>query len=148
MTGVQTCALPISALERTARVIGERPVTTDVEDAPLVKYDSVLLQQALVNLLENAAKHTPGGTPIAISAREVAEGVEVVVADRGPGLARGKEADVWGELRRGRLGLTIAKAIVVAHGGRIWAENRDGGGAAFHFTLPMDGIPPATEPEP
>jgi two-component system sensor histidine kinase KdpD len=80
--------------------------------------------------------------------------VEVVVADRGPGLPAGEEERIFEKFVRGAgtgrgvgLGLAICRAIVAAHGGRIWAENRTGGGAAFRFTLPLGGIPPLPAPE-
>ncbi|MBX3216490.1 MAG: sensor histidine kinase KdpD [Labilithrix sp.] len=145
------------ALERTARVLGPRPVTTDVPaDLPLVPYDPVLVQQVLVHLLENVAKHTPAGSPVHVSARRSGDGVEIIVADRGPGLAPGEERRVFekfyrGESRRGGgagLGLAICKGIVDAHGGRIWATGRDGHGAAFHFTLPIERTPPALDAAP
>ncbi len=73
----------------------------------------------------------------------------VEVADRGPGLAAGDEARVFEKFYRAGsapggvgLGLAICRGIVEAHGGRIWAENRPAGGAAFRFELPIDGQPP------
>lgn len=144
-----------AALERVDRVLGDRTIVTHLPaDLPLVPYDSVLLQQVLVNLLENAVKYTPPDTEIAVSARAISnEEVELEVADRGPGLPPGEEAKIFGKFYRaekGRgggvgLGLTICKGIVDAHGGRIWAENRPGGGASFRFTLPIEGRPPAME---
>lgn len=140
-----------AALVRVDRLLGTRRIATDVpDDLPLVPYDALLLQQVLVNLLENAAKHTPLGSEIAISAREREGAVELVVADRGPGLPAGDEARVFEKFYRaeqGRgggvgLGLTICTGIVAAHGGRIWAETRGGGGAAFHLVLPLEGEPP------
>jgi two-component system sensor histidine kinase KdpD len=77
--------------------------------------------------------------------------VRVEVADRGPGLPVGEEARVFDKFYRAPgtvaqsgigLGLTICRGIITAHGGRIWAENRPGGGAAFRFTLPLTGVPP------
>jgi two-component system sensor histidine kinase KdpD len=120
-------------------------------DLPLIPLDAVLIEQVFVNLLENAVKYTPAGTPIEISA--VAEGsvVRVEVADQGPGLPVGEESRVFDKFYRAPgavaqggigLGLTICRGIITAHGGRIWAENRPGGGAAFRFTLPLTGVPP------
>ncbi|HEY8080401.1 MAG TPA: sensor histidine kinase KdpD [Labilithrix sp.] len=143
-----------AALERTEIVLGDRPIETKLDrDLPLVAYDPTLLQQVLVNLLENAAKHTPPGTPIAIAARATEGGVEITVSDRGPGVP--DESRVFEKFWRGAnersgvgLGLAICRGIVTAHGGRIWVENRDGGGAAFHFTLPIEGEPPKLEVQP
>jgi two-component system sensor histidine kinase KdpD len=145
---------------------GERPLAIALPpDLPLVPLDVLLIEQVLVNLLENAVKHTPAGTPIRLEARHIApggapagpSGVEVSVADRGPGLAPGDEQRVFDKFYRGGagggrghvgLGLAICKGMVEAHDGRIWAENRPEGGAVFRFTLPLDGTPPQIAPEP
>jgi len=140
------------ALLRTEDQLREHPLTTRLPtDLPLVPVDEILLEQVFVNLLENAARHTPAGTPIEIGA--VAQPGEVVVtlADRGPGIPPGEEERIFEKFHRlgsspGRgvgLGLTICRGIVTAHGGRIWAEARPGGGALFRFTIPITGSPPA-----
>lgn len=141
-----------------ARVdLGDRPVTTELAaDLPLVAYDPILLQQVLVNLLENAAKYTPAGTAITITARALEDAIEVAVADRGPGLPAGEEQRIFDKFYRaekGRgggvgLGLTICEGVIVAHRGTISAQNRPGGGAAFRFTLPIEGAPPSIDEEP
>jgi two-component system sensor histidine kinase KdpD len=97
-------------------------------------------------LLENAIKYTPAGTPIDISVRRDHSRIVVDVADRGPGVPPGEEEKVFERLYRADadrrtaggvgLGLTICRAIVTAHDGKIWLENRPGGGAVFRFTLP------------
>lgn len=144
-----------AALERVDRIIAGRTIVTRLPaDLPLVPYDSILLQQVLVNLLENAAKYTPVESEIVVMVTlpRPAE-IEIEVADNGPGLPPGEEEKIFdkfyrAEKRRGGgvgLGLTICKGIVTAHGGRIWANNRVGGGAAFHFTLPIEGSPPRLE---
>ncbi|MDF2692703.1 MAG: Osmosensitive channel histidine kinase KdpD, partial [Labilithrix sp.] len=123
-----------AALERVDRIVGDRKITTELPaELPLVPYDSVLLQQVLVNLLENAVKYTPPGTEISVGARVANDTVEVEVADRGPGLPPGEESKIFTKFYRaakGRgggvgLGLTICQGIVTAHGGRIWAKNRE-----------------------
>jgi two-component system sensor histidine kinase KdpD len=144
------------ALIRLEDRLRDHPVTVTLPpDLPLVPLDSVLIEQVLINLLENAAKYTPPGTPIEISAAATDGVVRVDVADRGPGLPPGEEARVFEKFYRAPsaaaaggvgLGLTICRGIVTAHGGRIWAENRAGGGALFRFTLPVAGPPPATVP--
>lgn len=145
-----------SALERMGAALDGRPVETKLpDDLPLVPFDPVLVQQVLVNLLENAVKHTPAGSPITIAARLASGAVEVTVADRGPGIVPGDEERVFEKFHRaekGRgggvgLGLTICRGIVVAHGGTIRASNREDGGAAFTFTLPIEGEPPALAAE-
>jgi two-component system sensor histidine kinase KdpD len=144
------------ALIRLQQRLREHPVTTRIPpDLPLVPVDEVLLEQVFVNLLENAAKHTPAGTPIEIGARALEGEVEVWVADRGPGLPVGEEERVFEKFRRGGsgaagvgLGLTIVRGILRAHGGRIFAAQRPGGGAVFTFFLPLVGKPAAIPAEP
>ena len=146
------------ALHRMDQVLAGHEVTVYVpDDLPLVPVDEILVEQALVNLLDNAAKHTPPGTPLEVGARSLRGTIEIWVADRGPGLPPGDPARLFDKFERGGatvtgagLGLSIARGIVVAHGGRIWAEARPGDGAIFRFTLPIVGTPPvlpAAEPE-
>jgi two-component system sensor histidine kinase KdpD len=129
----------------------EHPVATSLPaELPLVPVDEILLEQVFVNLLENAARHTPPGTAVEIGAVAQPGEVVVSVADRGPGIPAGEEERVFEKFHRlgsspGRgvgLGLTICRGIVMAHGGRIWAEARPGGGALFRFTIPITGNPP------
>jgi two-component system, OmpR family, sensor histidine kinase KdpD len=146
-----------AALTRLDTQLNEHPLTTALPaDLPLVPLDSVLIEQVLVNLLENAIKYTPAGSPIEISASAMPDAVTVAVADRGPGLPPGDEQRVFEKFYRAPLtkdrsgiglGLTICRAIIAAHNGRIWAENWPGGGAVFRFTLPLDGTPPQIAPE-
>ena len=146
------------ALIRLESRLGEHPVTVRLPpDLPLVLMDGLLIEQVFVNLLENAVKYTPAGTPIEISAAAAEGAVVVDVADRGPGLGDGEEARVFDKFYRVTgatavagvgLGLTICRGIVTAHGGRIWAENRPGGGAVFRFTLPLTGEPAGVPAEP
>ena len=119
-------------------------------DLPLVQLDAVMIEQVLVNLIENAVKYTPPGSPIEISAARQNGVVRVEVADRGPGVAAGDEQRVFEKFYRGHdatirgvgLGLAICRAILEAHGGKIWAWNRPEGGAVFRFTLPTTERPP------
>jgi two-component system sensor histidine kinase KdpD len=145
------------ALARLEAPLRDRPVTTHLPaDLPLVPFDSLLLEQVLVNLLDNAMKYTPAGSPIEIAAWPSAEGVTVEVADRGAGIPPGDEQRIFekfyrvqrpGERSGAGLGLTICRGIITAHGGRLWAENRPGGGAALRFTLPITGTAPRVAPE-
>jgi two-component system, OmpR family, sensor histidine kinase KdpD len=132
------------------RLAGRRITTRVVPDLPLVAMDDVLIEQVLVNLLDNAVKYTPPGSPIVIVATATDEAVTVEVADRGPGLPRGDEEKVFDKFYRGEpgkgrgagLGLAICQGVVRAHGGRIWAQNLPGDGVAFLFTIPLTGSPP------
>ncbi|TMB54725.1 MAG: sensor histidine kinase KdpD [Chloroflexi bacterium] len=143
-----------TALARLERRAKGRPIKVSIpEDLPLVPVDGVLVEQVLVNLLDNALKYTPPGSPIVVTAASKDGAVTVELADEGPGLPVGAEERVFEKFYRGGsgqrgfgLGLPICSAIVTAHGGRIWAENRPSRGAAFRFTLPLgDGPPPAME---
>ncbi len=116
-----------------------------------------MIEQVLANLLENAVRYTPPGSHIEIPAEDSREGVIVTVSDNGPGLVPGEEEQVFEKFYRATpesgvlgvgLGLPICRAIVEAHGGRIWAENRPQGGAAFRFLIPRSKPPPAMELEP
>jgi two-component system sensor histidine kinase KdpD len=120
-------------------------------ELPLVRIDTVLMERVLVNLLENAARYTPAGSPVMLRARSLGEQMELVVEDRGPGLPPGREEAIFQKFERGRkesatpgvgLGLAICRAIVEAHGGTIRAENAAAGGARFVISLPL-GVPPA-----
>jgi two-component system sensor histidine kinase KdpD len=130
-------------------------VTTRIPtDLPLVPFDPLLIEQVLMNLFDNAIKYTPQGTPLELSAGIRGNDAIVELADRGPGISPGDEKRIFEKFVRGSavgggigLGLTICRAIVNAHGGRIWAENRHGGGAVFRFTLPLEGKPQMPEPE-
>lgn len=123
------------------------------DEPPLVPGDPVLLEQLFINLLENAAKYSSG--VIEIEARFTPSEVQVEVNDRGPGVPAGEEERIFQKFHRlpserGRegvgLGLAICRAIAVAHGGKISASNREGGGASLRFTLPLDGAPPLVAP--
>jgi two-component system sensor histidine kinase KdpD len=122
-------------------------------DLPLVRLDALLIERVLVNLLENAAKYTPAGSQVRLSAEVVGDRLSLSVADDGPGLPPGREEAVFQKFTRGNaesatpgvgLGLAICRAIVESHGGRIFGQNRHGGGAAFTLTLPLGNPPAAT----
>jgi len=140
-----------AALGRFGKRLQDRPVTTKVPaDLPLVPIDDVLIEQVLINLVDNALKYTPARSPIEISASSIEGAVLVEVADRGPGLPPGDEKRIFDKfyrsgtqaVRGAGLGLAICAGIVEAHGGRIWAENRPGGGVTFRFSLPVKDTPP------
>jgi two-component system sensor histidine kinase KdpD len=122
---------------------------------PLVRFDAMLIERVLVNLLENVSKYTPPGSTVSLSAAVVADRLEVSVADNGPGLPAGREEAVFQKFTRGDresatpgvgLGLAICRAIVESHHGRIVGSNRPSGGATFTFTLPL-GNPPVAAVE-
>jgi two-component system, OmpR family, sensor histidine kinase KdpD len=138
-----------AVLNRLGDRLKEHPVTVKLQgNLPLVPFDSLLLEQVFMNLFDNAIKNTPEGSPLELSAMESFYTVTVELADRGPGIPPGEEEHIFEKFVRGRttggvgLGLAICRAVITAHGGKIWAENREGGGAIFRFTLPAAGLPP------
>ena len=138
-------------LDRLAERLNDRAVTIGVPaDLPPVPMDMALVVQALVNVLDNAAKYSPPGTPIDISARQVGDHVAIEVADRGPGIAPEDLPHVFDKFYRVQrpdgvkgtgLGLSISKGIIEAHGGTIAARNRPGGGTVVSVTLPFGRSP-------
>ncbi len=144
------------ALERLKPRLTQTPLTLDFQPKlPLAFIDGLLVEQLLLNLLQNALNHTPRGTSIHLSVKAGEDGLEMEVADRGPGLKPGEEKSIFEKFIRGYhsggkgagLGLSICLAIARAHGGDIIASNRSGGGASFIVTLPTGGTPPAVQEE-
>jgi two-component system sensor histidine kinase KdpD len=139
-----------SALDHLDARFASREIAVNLPaDLPLLACDAILIELVLINLLENAAKYSDG--PIELEAKLCPGEVRVGVVDRGPGIPAGQELRVFEKFHRAvregspggvGLGLAISRAIVAAHGGRIWAENRGGGGASFSFTLPLEGEAP------
>jgi len=154
-----------AALRSCRRTLAAHPIRIRVPpELPLLRFDAVLMERLFANLLENAAKYTPAGTPLTIGAHVEEDGarrvVKVTLDDEGPGLPAGMETRLFEKFTRGEkesakpgigLGLAICRAIVHAHGGTIGAENRQGGngasGARFWFTLPIEDDAPALEAE-
>ncbi len=144
-----------SALASNSAVLAGRPISVKLADElPLLDLDTVLFERVLANLLENAAKFTPPGSAIRITAATQADNVVITVDDDGPGLPKGREELLFEKFERGvregatpgvGLGLAICRAIVQVHGGTIHGENRRDGarvlGARFTITLPQ-GDPP------
>ncbi len=136
-----------SALNTLSTRLEGYPVTVNIQpDLPLVPMDFVLINQVMINLLDNAAKYSGENGPLEISARTHADQVEVEVADRGPGIPEEDLGLIFEKFYRVKrfehvvgtgLGLSICKGIVEVHNGRIWAENREGGGVRMIFTLPL-----------
>jgi two-component system sensor histidine kinase KdpD len=169
MTRLESGAMPVrkewhsleevigAALGRLEPRLAGREVGVRLPPAlPLVHIDDVLVEQVLFNLVENAVKYTPPGSPVAVSAALEGGVLRIEIADRGPGLARGQEESVFEKFYRGRregdpsgvgLGLSICRSIVEVHGGRISAANREGGGSVFRLTLSQEGEPPPVMPE-
>jgi two-component system sensor histidine kinase KdpD len=158
MTRIQSGALELRrALTPVAEVVegGLRAsavprglVSVDLPgDLPPVDVDLVLMEQVLANLVDNAARHSPEGTPVMVSAGLRGDVVELAVSDRGPGVPAGERERVFtmfsrvGTQGRAGLGLAIARAFVEAHGQTIHVEDDPGGGARFVLTLPAAPVP-------
>lgn len=120
------------------------------EHVIMAPMDARLISQVLINLLENADKHTPLDEEIKIVIKEEKHEAVITIADRGCGISEQDLPRIFQmfyttykkspDSKRGvGLGLAICQSIVEAHGGRITAENQEGGGASFTFTLPMGG---------
>ena len=139
-----------SALTRLAeRMATHRVIVELPEDLPLMRVDAALIEQALGNLLENCAKHTPPGTIVRLRAERRANEILVSVEDYSGGIADADVERVFEKFTHGSiadtgmgLGLPICRAIVRLHGGRAWAERVPAGGTAFRFTLPLEAAPP------
>jgi two-component system sensor histidine kinase KdpD len=129
---------------RLERLFADR-ATLEVDlsdDLPNIEADYVLLDQVLTNLLENAARHSPVGGVVRVTARASSGGMTMAVADMGPGIEASEVETIFRPFRSGRvagtsgIGLAICRAIVEAHGGTIRVGDVPGGGAKFTVTLP------------
>jgi len=147
---MRACALVQDAIDAMGGMVVDSGVELESTGGPdtLVSADPDAMNQVFGNLIENALKYGKGGNRIQVGAKLLELEVEFCVRDFGPGIAsehlnriferfyridkaRSRESGGTG------LGLAIVKHIVLAHGGRIWAESELGAGAAFHFTLPL-----------
>lgn len=151
---------PVAADQMIARAVREaQPLlngrTLQVQVAPNlppVSADENLARTVLRHLLDNAAKYSAPGSPIVIRGQAIEGQIRISVADRGPGLTAGELEHIFDRHYRGArtrdavpgmgIGLAIARDIVSAHGGRIWAESTPGEGTTVTFTLPVAPEPP------
>jgi len=136
------------AIEQMGASIAQREVQLNVPPSlPPAECDRRMVLQVLKQLLNNALKYSPAGSPLELSAECTGSEVVIEVRDRGPGVAEDEHERIFEKYYRGRaargrsrgtgLGLASARCIVQAHGGRIWVTNAAGGGAAFHVSLPV-----------
>ena len=135
-----------ASVKKLERELSSHSLTIDIDtEMPLVKLDFTLIEQALTNLLHNAAIYTPPGSEITVRVFHEDEKCIVIVADNGPGFPREALPRVFEKFYRvpgtqaggTGLGLSITKGFVEAHQGTITAENRPGGGAQFTISLPI-----------
>jgi two-component system sensor histidine kinase KdpD len=142
---------------RLRPVVGPHRLSLELPDElPPVHVDYTELDQVLTNLIENAAKYSPPEREIRVGAQVADGSLRISVADDGPGIPAEALPRLFEPFFRARgaarggsgLGLAVARGLIEAHGGRIWAENRPNGGATFTFEIPSEGAAAATEPEP
>ena len=137
-----------AALRQLGEVTRNRSIEVSIApDLPLVPMDDVLIVQALVNILDNAVKYSPGDTPIEIFAQVNADELEIQVLDRGRGIPEQEIERVFEKFFRSTLpgapkgaglGLSICKGFVEAHNGRILAKRRTHEGTELAFFLPLE----------
>src|SRR6266568_4967523 len=133
-------------LDHMQPVLQGRTVQTHLPDVlPPVELDYLQMDQVLTNLIENAVRYTPPESPIEVSAQIDGEQMVISISDRGPGIPQADKERIFDKFYRvlsthtkallggSGLGLAVCKGLVEAHGGRIWAENREGGGTIFYF---------------
>ncbi|HEV8248011.1 MAG TPA: ATP-binding protein, partial [Polyangiaceae bacterium] len=141
-----------SALSALASRGGTERVRVNIPaDLPLLDVDSLLIEQTLINLLENALRYAPGDSPIDVDARRIDDSVQLRVCDRGPGILSHEREKVFEKFFRGSgtrhgdggagLGLTICRAAARAHQGKLRALERSGGGTCMELTLPRAAAP-------
>jgi len=138
------------SLRNVGTLVADHPLEVDMPSGlPMFKADFALLEQAVSNLLVNAAVHTPPATPITVAAKTVANELWLEVADRGPGLTVQPIERVFDLFYRAEgarpggtgVGLAIVKGFVEMQGGRVQAANQPGGGALFRICLPLTDAP-------
>lgn len=136
-----------AAAEEAKNVLASHNVELRIDEAvPRVRMDANRVEEVVAQLLDNAAKYAPSGTPIRITAEVLDGSIVTSIADRGPGIDGLDQGMIFERFYRGRghrgvrgtgMGLAIAKAIVEAHGGTIGVTSQLGRGSVFHFTLPI-----------
>ena len=142
---IDRAVMEIGPLVEAKRITVEAKIG---EALPMIKMDNERILQALRNLIGNAVKFTPDGGRVAISARPVNHGVQVSVADTGPGIPAENLNSIFNKFQQAApagsysvkgtgLGLAIVKHIITSHSGKIWAESEPGQGSTFVFVLPV-----------
>jgi two-component system sensor histidine kinase KdpD len=136
------------ALDELKQLLAQHPVDVRIPaDLPLARMDGAHIKEVMVHLIENAAKYSPAGAPIRITAEAKDNTVIISIADRGPGIDDFEQSLVFEKFYRGRnqrvqvhgtgMGLAICKAIVEAHGGQLGVTSQLGHGSVFYFSLQL-----------
>jgi two-component system sensor histidine kinase KdpD len=136
------------ALDELKQLLAQHPVDVRIPaDLPLARMDGAHIKEVMVHLIENAAKYSPAGAPIRITAEAKDNTIVINIADRGPGIDDFEQSLVFEKFYRGRnqrvqvhgtgMGLAICKAIVEAHGGQLGVTSQLGHGSVFYFSLPL-----------
>ena len=150
---IRRCQLSItdlirSSVDRMKSLLDGRPLEIQVQEGiSPVSADPDMMGLALRQLLGNAVKYSPPGSTIAISANQTDGTVTIRVRDQGPGIPQNELESIFERFYRGSgtrdsvagtgMGLSVARDIINAHQGKLWAENRPEGGAQFSFSLPI-----------
>ena len=136
------------ALDELKQLLVQHPVEVRIPaELPNARMDTAHIKEVMVHLIENAAKYSPAGAPIRITAEARNQTLTVNIADRGPGIDDFEQSLVFEKFYRGRnqrvqvhgtgMGLAICKAIVEAHGGHLGVTSQLGHGSVFYFSLPL-----------
>jgi two-component system, OmpR family, sensor histidine kinase KdpD len=136
-----------SVLDKLRTVVEDRHIEVNIAAGlPLVWVDGELIEVALRQLVDNALKYSPAGSPVSLTGKSKDGRVIVSVADQGPGIPEAEQGRIFEKFYRAEasrhqipgagLGLVIAREIIHAHGGEIWVESQPGEGSIFQFTLP------------
>jgi two-component system sensor histidine kinase KdpD len=146
---VEAAAAQVRQATRAHRLV------VDADSSAAVEVDPRITSAALAHLLENAAQYSPEGTAITVDARADEQGLTVTVRDEGPGIVAADLPHLFESFYRGRearrhsigtgMGLAISRGILAAEDGRVWAENRPGGGAQFTVAIAAP-VRPAVAP--
>jgi two-component system sensor histidine kinase KdpD len=137
-----------TVLPRIQSSVGAHSLTVDLQDdIPPIQIDLLRIEELLVNLVENASKYTPAGTPIELRIRYADDTLCLAVVDHGHGVPKRQRAQIFSNFYRGQvhsdrhpgtgLGLAICRGIAEAHNGTVTVEETPGGGATFAVRLPQ-----------
>ncbi len=143
---VHPSAILEAARDQVVHTLAAHTVQESTAADLLVRLDPRLTAAALAHVLENAAQHAPRGSTISVATHVADDGLTIVVADQGPGIAPRDLPHLFERFYRGEgaklrasgtgMGLSIARGLIAAEQGRIWAENRADGGAQFTIAVP------------